>query len=195
MIGKIQRLNWFILIHLIALKQIYAFFRMHCFSKNGFEPFMLMLIGIRVFVLRFMCRRPISILVGSHSKLRKFLLLLLINIMRSICLGCWNNRLVLRRNLYHRQWFISRVIAIRFNPLNKLVSHRPIILHDIFRRSSFIVVDLQTHSYELFVMLAELDVGFKELVNRGSCYLFEQNRLNLFFPRQVAVYHFIGNYS
>lgn len=121
-------------------------------------------------------------------------LALFVYIMR--CKSFRRHCLILRVNFHHRKGFISCIIvSLWLYSLDVLESHGPFIVYDKLGSRSFIVIYLQARSNEVFIMVTDLDIRFKHLIDGSCCYFLEQNRLNFFLPWKMPINHFISDNS
>jgi len=151
---------------------------------------------IPVLGFSFVNRRSVSILIRC-SKMRYFLSLffaLFVYIMR--CKIFRRHCLILRVNFHHWKWFISCIIvSLWLYSLYVLISYGPVIVYDKLGSRSFIIVYLQAWSNEVFIMVTDLDIRFKHLIDGSCCYFLEQDRLNFFLPWKMPINHLISDNS
>lgn len=100
--------------------------------------------------------------------------------------------IVSRRHSHNRHWLVVDW-PLRFNSFNKLLSKRPFIIDDIFRRSSPLEINLETTSNKIFVTVGHMNFRLEQFFNRSSGNFVVKNRLYFLFPRQMSEDHLKGN--
>lgn len=86
------------------------------------------------------------------------------------------------RHSHHWHRLISWTV-FWLDSFNKIMSQRPLIIDDVLRSSSFIIIYLKARDNKMFIIVSNLNIRLKEFLDGCSCDFFKQNALDLLLPR------------
>ncbi len=74
-------------------------------------------------------------------------------------------------DLHQRNWTMASLSRLRLNSIHNLISIRPLVIYHKLRSCSFVIIYLQTWSYEIFIVLRKLNIRLEQLIYRSIRYL------------------------